>query len=309
MARRTQPVPKARRGEERSRKRSGRGGSSAVEQPHHDRGEPLEEDGLPPFWGETRVVLLPVDPHSVHVYWELAPHDQVKVAQRLSRANSKVKPVLRFHETTGAHAPFDIDIELSAGKCYVRLASPEKSYRVELGLRGGRFVSLAHSNVVRTPAAGPSARREEDSMAPLESQSVPPGAGAPVARKASEGEAPGASKIDSASPGVPFEASFTPGAGQQQPAEREALEPETPSPIDFAEALQQKLAALYAGAQWPAPPTRAAPAGSQLFLKQPRPLRGFAGRDPAGMDLTDRNEASMAWGCSSGPAVPREKES
>ena len=131
----------------------------------------VDSEELPDSVEETKVVLLPVNPHLVHVYWEIAAHDLEEVNRIFSRLGPRAQPVLRFYES--AHADFDgatasnwfeVEIALGAGSWYVRLESPAKFYRIDLGLRaeGRGFRRLARSNVAETPRARPSDRREED---------------------------------------------------------------------------------------------------------------------------------------------------
>lgn len=122
---------------------------------------------------ETRVVLLPVDPYLVHVYWELASRDLEEAQKRLSelgRHGQQPQAVLKFYDVTrlifdgtNAHASFEVNIELGAGNWYVHLWSPEKSYCVDLGFRTGEggFLPIARSNVAETPRAWPSVRTEQ----------------------------------------------------------------------------------------------------------------------------------------------------
>lgn len=134
-------------------------------------GDSPVEPGSPPESGaESRVVLLPVHPYLVHVYWEVASVDVERARKRLGSDRSRRESVLRFFDVSmpapdGAseHDFFDVEVELEAGQWYVDLWSPEKSYYVDLGLKTGRgrFVSLCRSRVVRTPPAWPSAEEAE----------------------------------------------------------------------------------------------------------------------------------------------------
>jgi hypothetical protein len=150
----------------------------------------LEEGELPESYGETRVVLLAVDPNLVHAYWNVAPD---KLREAKSRVGESSQAVLRFYE---AGARFDVDIDLGPRNWYVPLWSAGKSYYVDLGLRGegGSFVQLARSNVVHTPrampvvevgerflsVAAPERRAESVPPAPV-SPAVPAGPGPPGA--------------------------------------------------------------------------------------------------------------------------------
>src|SRR5215475_13350965 len=83
-----------------------------------DRGE------LPQSYGKSRLVLMPVDPYLMYAYWDLAADPPPTAGARA---------VLRFHE---ASHPFDVEVDLAAGKWYVHLWSAAKIYEADLGLRG-----------------------------------------------------------------------------------------------------------------------------------------------------------------------------
>jgi len=133
----------------------------------------VDSEELPDSVEETKVVLLPVNPHLVHVYWEIAAHDLEEVNRIFSRLGPRAQPVLRFYET--AHADFDganasrwfeVEIALGAGSWYVRLESPARFYCIDLGLRteGSGFRRLARSNVAEIPRVRPSDRTEESCL-------------------------------------------------------------------------------------------------------------------------------------------------
>ncbi len=136
-------------------------------------GLPKEPSEFPHFYEHPRVVLLPVNPYLVHVYWEVAPDDLKEIKKLLGRPALRAQPVLRFSDITciifdgtNAHSQFDVDIDLGAGNWYVHLWGPGKSYFVDLGLRteDGQFHPLARSNIAETPRAWPAARAEETYM-------------------------------------------------------------------------------------------------------------------------------------------------
>ena len=129
-----------------------------------------ESEELPDMNEETKVVLLPVNPYLVHVYWGIAANDLEETGRLFRRLGPRAQPVLRFYDIThvnfdgtNAHGWFDVEIDLRAGSWYVHLQSPAKSYCIDLGLRteGGRFHRLARSNVAETPRAWPSDKVEE----------------------------------------------------------------------------------------------------------------------------------------------------
>ena len=129
-----------------------------------------EWEELPDSNEETEVVLLPVNPYLVHVYWGIAAHDLEELGRIFKRPGPRAQPVLRFYDVTQANfdatnAPswFDVEIDFRAGNWYVHLESPAKSYCIDLGLRTARggFRRLARSNVAETPRAWPSDKVDE----------------------------------------------------------------------------------------------------------------------------------------------------
>ena len=143
---------------------------------------PLEPGELPASYGKNRLVLLPVDPYLMYAYWELAS---------AAPPTTGARPVLRFHESpisAGADVsrPFDVEVDLAAGNWYVHLWSPEKIYHADLGIRSedGTFLSLAQSDTVRTPPAGPMPQEAapQPGLQPLEPlpEAIPEPISAPV---------------------------------------------------------------------------------------------------------------------------------
>ena len=144
-----------------------------VETPKVFPGLPKEPSEFPHVHEHPRVVLLPVNPCLVHVYWEVAPDDLKEIKKLLDRPALRAQPVLRFSDITSiifdgtnAHSHFDVDIDLGAGNWYVHVWGPEKSYFVDLGLRteDGQFHPLARSNIAETPRAWPSGKVQETYM-------------------------------------------------------------------------------------------------------------------------------------------------
>ncbi len=122
--------------------------------------EPVD---LPASYGETRVVLLPVDPYQLHVYWEVTSDDLEKTKDRLDDKCGQAQAILRFYDITNmifdgtnAHASIDVDVDMQERKWFGHLSSPAKSYLVDLGLKteDGQLVPLVRSNRAETPPAG-----------------------------------------------------------------------------------------------------------------------------------------------------------
>jgi hypothetical protein len=123
----------------------------------------LEPIDLPESYGETRVVLLAVDPWVLHVYWEVTAGELKKAQDKLGYKRGRSQAILRFYDITNTNLDgmnannfFDVEVNLRDKKWYVHLWSPGKSYSVDLGFRAkdGQFVPLVRSNAAETPPAG-----------------------------------------------------------------------------------------------------------------------------------------------------------
>jgi hypothetical protein len=126
----------------------------------------LQSDQSGDSHGKSTVVVLPIDPYRVHVYWTIEPPGLLEDV-------SGATPVLRFHsipltslDVEDSAEFFDVQIELDAPNWYVQLPKPMGRYLVELGASAedGRFSVLARSGLVQTPPASPSENDEETSM-------------------------------------------------------------------------------------------------------------------------------------------------
>ncbi|HMP76302.1 MAG TPA: DUF4912 domain-containing protein [Kiritimatiellia bacterium] len=125
----------------------------------------------PPRLG-TELVLLEVNPHRAHAYWNVDVEDyQAAVA---STGSATPPMMLRLHDVTGiefdgsnAHSYFDLQVQGLQGHWYVDLWQAGRAYVAELGLRreDGGLMLLARSNPVATPAASESPRYETTAVA------------------------------------------------------------------------------------------------------------------------------------------------
>lgn len=128
------------------------------------------EPGLPERYGLTELVALPVDPLLVFLYWEVTAEAIEEVRDRLGRAWSDARMVLRCYQlgespsNGGDAAPpdhithqWDIDVMGAIAGWYLPLWSPEQYLAFELGWRAldGRFVAAVRSNRIRTPRQAP----------------------------------------------------------------------------------------------------------------------------------------------------------
>ena len=136
---------------------------------------------LPAGYGITRIVLLPVDPYLVHVYWEVSGSGTGFVKALIEAGALRPQAVLRFHDVTAmpvggvrAEGSFDVEVDIESRNWYVRLLSPERSYIVDLGFRGrdGRFHRIARSNRGETPRAWPCAEAGQQRMRVVEVEGI-----------------------------------------------------------------------------------------------------------------------------------------
>lgn len=118
---------------------------------------------LPTGYGKDRIVVMVRDPYWLHAYWELTRHSVQRAEAALGEEWHAARPILRVldvssHDTTSAAESIirDIDIHGGSSNWYIEVASPPRSFRVDIGYlsRRGRFYVLARSNVVSTPRAG-----------------------------------------------------------------------------------------------------------------------------------------------------------
>lgn len=117
----------------------------------------------PPRLG-TELVLLEVNPHRAHAYWNVDVEDYQAARKRSGLERPPL--VLRLYDVTGltfdgsnAHQVFDIEIQGLQGHWYLDLWKDGRTHIADLGFRrdDGSLVCLARSNPVSTPAAAESA--------------------------------------------------------------------------------------------------------------------------------------------------------
>ncbi len=125
---------------------------------------PAFDGPLPEAYEETLLVLLPVDPYLVHLYWEVSSDAAGFVQFLVEEGALRPQALLRFHDVTalppGGVRPegsFDVEVDIRSRNWYVHLLDPERTYIVDLGFRGadGRFHRIVRSNRAETPRAWP----------------------------------------------------------------------------------------------------------------------------------------------------------
>lgn len=116
-----------------------------------------EERPLPKSYGIDRLVLMPVNPYWVHMYWELSVKIQARIRRQLENG---LLPALRVYDVSfiefngnNAHRTLEATLNLDTDKWYMNVPFPGAYYLAELGLKSpeGKFIPLLRSNVVKTP--------------------------------------------------------------------------------------------------------------------------------------------------------------
>ena len=130
----------------------------------HQLNQQLDEpQDLPDSYGETRVVLLPVEPGRDYVYWEVTENDLEQIKSGLPDGHGQTETILRF--TDSDNKSFDVTVAPEAKSCYVDHPAPGQSYVAELGLKtaGSGFLPISRSNEEETLKAAPVPQSEPES--------------------------------------------------------------------------------------------------------------------------------------------------
>ncbi len=110
-----------------------------------------------------RIIVMVRDPYWLHAYWELSRTTLARAQAALGQEWHAARPILRVmdvtsEDTTSASERHVRDIAIHGGvnNWYIDVATPPRSFRVDIGYvgRNGKFFVLARSNVVSTPRAG-----------------------------------------------------------------------------------------------------------------------------------------------------------
>jgi len=127
---------------------------------------PLDPDlSLPESHDEDRVLVLPRDPWTVYVCWDLAPATRQRRDDALVADPTGPREALQVEAEDDPAVPggdaaasaWIVPLAPHAASAYVDLLRPRRAVRVAVGLHatGGPFVALAASASVRVPAGGP----------------------------------------------------------------------------------------------------------------------------------------------------------
>jgi hypothetical protein len=127
---------------------------------------------LPLCYGDTKVILLVRDPEWIFAYWEI--NDDTRDKHNLIRGSHNKTLALRVYDVTGmdfngsnALRHYDVIINDYAVSWYLRMPEVNRSWCVDMGYyheTKGDFVTLARSNIVKTPAGTISSSVDEEWM-------------------------------------------------------------------------------------------------------------------------------------------------
>jgi uncharacterized protein len=122
----------------------------------------LRTESHSPEQRKDRLVVMVRDPFWLHAYWELSRKSIERVRVALGPHWHAARPILRLCEVyRGGSVPSsrrtvrDIRIHGGVNHWYIDVPQGQKTYQLEIGYLGGngRFLALARSNIVTTPAS------------------------------------------------------------------------------------------------------------------------------------------------------------
>lgn len=224
----------------------------------------------PPRLG-TELVLLEVNPHRAHAYWNVDVEDYRAAARETGLDSPPM--ILRLYDVTGvahdaqqAHSYFDLQVQGLQGHWYVDLWKDGRCHIAELGLRrpSGGLVPLARSNAVSTPPASESALYDTTALDVARAHA----ANLRMADDVVESDAPPARDADEPAPvGVaiqaPVESRALPPADPSAPPLPEAPHHDWPSAEELARHVPDTSGAVPELPPAPAPSAESEPAPAQ----------------------------------------------
>ena len=129
---------------------------------------------LPYHYSKDSIALLVRDPHWAFTYWEVT-HGKLEAGMAQLGCNGSSSLALRVYDVTdtdfngqNANGYKDIGVYERVGSWYVNTGKPGSSFIIDLGLKApdGRFITLARSNVVKTPPDSVSSILDEEWVMP-----------------------------------------------------------------------------------------------------------------------------------------------
>jgi hypothetical protein len=193
--------------------------------------EPAAEAKLPEAYGTEKLGVLARDPHCLYVFWDVTRDQQ----QRYFEGSGQRELLLRIHQHPGGDRPVnELRADLQSRSWFVLVPSGGADYRASLGFNesGRGWVSVAVSDLVRTPSGDLSAEREVQFAPVVEfpvvtGQKPLPPPGAPVPVRPSRGFADSGVPVSQWPGEVPEQSEFDlglPPAEAWSPARERALE-------------------------------------------------------------------------------------
>jgi hypothetical protein len=147
----------------------------------------VEDESWRRSHGEDILVAMPVNPHTVHVYWDIDPLKRRLLEDHLDCEWLDIQCVLRVCDVTWilfdgeqANSTRDIPVHQEADNWYVRDLTGGRDYMFLLGVltRSGDFLALLQTGPVHTPR-GPSGTYVQSAM-PRVCFQAPPDRSTPV---------------------------------------------------------------------------------------------------------------------------------
>ena len=125
-----------------------------------ERFKPHRNFDFPQEYGDNKITVMAKDSRALYVYWEIKREVEDSVRKRIEKDGRVVsKKALRVYEITAAnpvHDPkmaFDFEVKDDVSNWHVDVNEEGKEWMAMVGMvcETGEFLSLAQSNVVKTP--------------------------------------------------------------------------------------------------------------------------------------------------------------
>jgi len=107
---------------------------------------------------KSRIVLMDIDPYSLHAYWEITNIDKKRVLKQFDESSKPPRQIIRVYDVTyihfdgkNAHSYFDIEINRNRGNWYIDLWSSHKSLCAWHEIIPGGFSSHCPLQLYRYP--------------------------------------------------------------------------------------------------------------------------------------------------------------
>ena len=127
--------------------------------------------GLPKYYGDTKIIIMPRDPMWMYSYWEIGGNTVNELKGKLGEVKlNSSRWLLRVYDVTGvdfngtnAKRFFDISLTPNSDNWYINVGEVNRHWCVDLGLitPDGEFIVIARSNVLMMPRQGVSPITDE----------------------------------------------------------------------------------------------------------------------------------------------------